>query len=175
MRPKIKIAFDLDGVIIDKPPLIPKKLIEWFFRDNRKGELCYRFPRSKAEQKIRQLSHFYLFRPPINKNLNFIKRLAGLGDYELYVVSGRYSFLRVETETWLQKRNIKRLFKQVILNCRNEQPHLFKEKIIRELKPDFFIDDDLPLTKYLSKRVKNISIFCFPQQVKELREETFKK
>jgi FMN phosphatase YigB (HAD superfamily) len=172
---KIKIAFDLDGVIIDKPPLIPRKLIEWLFRGSWESGLCYRFPTSKLEQRIRKLSHFYLLRPPIKKNVSFIKKIASYTNYELYVLSGRYSFLKGETEVWLQKRGLKRLFKQVIINLKNEQPHVFKERIIRKLKPDFLVDDDPPLTKYLNKKVKNISIFCFPDEVKELKEELFKK
>jgi len=161
MTKTIKIAFDLDGVIVDKPPLIPKKLLEFLFRGKKKEDkLHYRFPKLKVEQYIRKLSHFYLFRPPIKENINFIKQIAKDSKYEIYVVSARYSFLKKETDLWLKKRGIKNLFKKIYLNFKDEQPHLFKERILKEIGADIFIDDDELLVEYLSKRIKG-DIYCF--------------
>ena len=156
----IKIAFDLDGVIIDKPPLIPKKLLERLFRGKNKNGLHYRFPHSKLEQKIRKLSHFYLLRPPIKKNIEFIRCLAQDKKYVLYAVSGRYSFLKKETENWLKKRKINGLFKEVFINLKDEQPHLFKERKLKEIGAEIFVDDDCLLADYLTEKCK-IKIFCF--------------
>ena len=155
-----KIAFDLDGIIIDKPPLIPKKLLERLFRGKNKNGLHYRFPHSKLEQKIRKLSHFYLLRPPINQNIKFIRDLAENKKYELYIISGRYSFLEKETEIWLEKRKIKNLFKKIFINLENEQPHMFKEKVLKLIKPGIFIDDDGLLSDYLVEKVKS-KIYCY--------------
>lgn len=156
METKIKVAFDLDGVIIDKPPLIPKGWLEWLFRGGKKNGLHYRFPKFKIEQAIRKLSHFYLLRPPIKQNLEFIKELAEDKKYELYIISGRYSFLEKETEVWLEKRKIKDLFKGVFLNLKDEQPHLFKEEVLKQVKPEVFVDDDGLLADYLTK----IGLLC---------------
>jgi hypothetical protein len=161
---KIKIAFDLDGVIIDKPPLIPKKLLEKLFRGKSHNGLHYCFPHSKIEQKIRKLSHFYLFRPPIKRNIQFISQLAKDSKFELYVISARYSFLRLETENWLKKRKTKSLFKEIFINLSDEQPHLFKEKKLREIKADIFVDDDGLLADYLAEKLK-IKIYCFNKNV----------
>ncbi len=157
---EIKIAFDLDGVIIDKPPLIPKKLLERLFRGKNKNGLHYRFPHSKLEQRIRKISHFYLLRPPIRQNIKFIRGLAKNKKYELYIISGRYSFLEKETDIWLEKRKIRNLFKKIFINYKNDQPHLFKEKIINEIRPDIFIDDDGLLSDYLAEKVRP-RIYCF--------------
>ena len=160
-----KIAFDLDGVIIDKPPLIPKKLLERLFRGKNKNGLHYRFPHSKLEQKIRKISHFYLLRPPIRKNIKFIRDLAKNKKYELYIISGRYSFLEKETDIWLEKRKIKGLFKRIFINLENEQPHLFKEKKLKEIGADIFVDDDGILADYLiDKKVSRV--FCFDKNIK---------
>lgn len=150
---KIKIAFDLDGVIVDKLPLVPKKFIEILFRGFKKNGLHYRFPRSKFEQRIRKISHFYLLRPPIKKNIECIRQLAKDGKYELYIISGRYSFLEKETERWLEKRRIKNLFKGIFMNLADEQPHLFKERVLKQLKPGVFVDDDGSLADYLAKSI----------------------
>lgn len=158
---KIKIAFDLDGVIIDKPPLIPKKLIERLFRGGNHNGLHYRYPRSKLEQRIRKISHYYLFRPPIGKNIKFIKSLASENKYDLYIISGRFSFLKKETNIWLEKRKIKDLFRKIYINLDDEQPHLFKEQVLRELKPNVFIDDDWLLADYLAEKISPCKIYCF--------------
>lgn len=165
MGKKIKIAFDLDGIIIDKPPLIPKKLLEWLFRGSGRAGLHYRFPTTKFEQWIRKLSHFWLFRPPIKKNIEFIKKLAKNSKYELYIISGRYSFLEKETKKWLEKRGIDGVFKKVFINLSDKQPHLFKEEKLREIKADIFVDDDYLLADYLAE--KNICrIFCYSKDIK---------
>lgn len=158
---KIKIAFDLDGVIIDKPPLIPKKLLEWLFREGEKDIFSCRYPQGKVNQSLRKISHFYLFRPPIKKNLVFLKKIAKDKKIELYVVSSRYSFLNKETKKWFEKRGIDGLFKKVFTNNNDLLPHLFKEKVLKELKPDLFIDDDKDIINYLKEKIPDVKFYCF--------------
>jgi len=98
MVKKIGIAFDLDGVIIDKPPIIPKRVIERLFRGAKKSGLHYKIPKQKPEIIIRKLSHFYLFRPPLTANIEFIRKLKKTGKYRIYIITGRYSFLKIETK-----------------------------------------------------------------------------
>lgn len=169
MSRKIKIAFDLDGVIIDKPPLIPKKLLEWLFRGGKKDGLYYRFPKSKIEQRIRKISHYYLFRPPIKENIKFIKDLARDKRYELYIVSGRYSFLKDETEKWLKKRKIEGIFKKVFINLSDDQPHLFKEKKLKEIGAKIFVDDDEMVVDYLVDKLETRVFFL---EAKKGKKET---
>lgn len=158
---KTRIAFDLDGVIVDKPPLIPKPLLEWLFKGSFNRRLYYRFPKSKVEQFVRKVSHFYLLRPQIKKNVGFVSRLAKENNYELYIISSRYSFLEKETWNWLKQRKMDGIFKKVFLNLEDNQPHLFKEKILKKVKADIFVDDDAMLADYLAEKLKAIKIFCF--------------
>lgn len=166
MSEKIKIAFDLDGVIIDKPPLIPKNVIEILFRGSKKRTLKYKIPKSKIEILIRKLSHFYLFRPPLNKNIEFIKKLKKTGKYKIYIITGRYSFLKNETADWLRKRRVQGLFDKVFMNEGNEQPCIFKEKVLGTLKPKIFVDDDKIMVDYLSKNNHLVKFFYLPYRVK---------
>jgi len=160
---KIRLAFDLDGILVDKPPLIPKKLLERLFKGKQKG-LHYRFPETKIEQSIRKISHFYLFRPPIKKNIILLKKLARNRKYDLYLVSSRYSFLEKETRAWLKKKKINQCFNQVILNLNNQQPHLFKEKQIEKFKIGIYLEDDPLITDYLEKNLPHVKV-C--QTIKE--------
>ena len=52
------------------------------------------------------------------------------------------------------------VFKQVFLNTENEQPHLFKEKKIKEMDIQIFVDDDELLADYLATKFIDKKIFC---------------
>ncbi|HUV72634.1 MAG TPA: hypothetical protein VMW25_06530 [Clostridia bacterium] len=169
MAEKIKIAFDLDGIIIDKPPFVPKALLEWLFRGTFIHQLQYRFPQNRLEQLIRKLSHFYLFRPPLTQNITLIKKIAQDKRFLVFGVSGRYSFLEKETKIWLKKRKLASLFRQVFLNLKNEQPHLFKEKILRKIKADIFVDDDKLLADYLAQKLKQTKIYYYSKYNEQCR------
>lgn len=146
------LAVDLDGVIIDKPPLIPKILIELLFKGKAK-RLHYRFPRTRIEQLIRKISHIYFFRPAIKANLDLIKRAAGTEKCNVVAISSRYSFLERETHLWLKKRKLDKVFCEIHLNLKNEQPHIFKKKVLERIKPDIFVEDDKLIVEYLKKQL----------------------
>ncbi|OGM27689.1 hypothetical protein A3D00_00335 [Candidatus Woesebacteria bacterium RIFCSPHIGHO2_02_FULL_38_9] len=149
----IRIGFDLDGVFIDKPPLIPGKVIEWLYRSHSNRQLSYRYPKTRLERLIRRISHYYKFRPPIKQNLDFIKKLSKDEGYELYVISGRYAFLEKRTQIWFKINGLDRTFREVNINLKNEQPHVFKEKMLKKLKPDIYFEDDELIAKYLARKL----------------------
>ncbi|QQS39014.1 hypothetical protein IPM62_00130 [Candidatus Woesebacteria bacterium] len=154
-KTKINIGIDLDGVIIDKPPIIPQKIIEWLYRSHKKRKLEYRFPK-KYEQYVRILSHHPLIRPPINTNIALIRKLAEDERYCVFAVSSRYSFLIKRTKQWINHYGINDLFEKIYLNENDDQPHVFKEAMINKLKIDILIDDDKALVNYLKRRFKNL-------------------
>jgi len=45
------------------------------------------------------------------------------------------------------------LFKEIYLNDQDEQPHLFKTRIAKELKVDYFVEDNFDVAHYLSKNL----------------------
>jgi hypothetical protein len=157
-KEKIRIGFDLDGVIIGKPPFVPKFVMEKLVRKKNHG-LAYRFPESKFEIWVRWLSHFPLLRPPIKKNIKLIHELYKSKNYEIYVVSSRYSFLDGRTQEWFKFYRLGGLFKDIYINLKNEQPHIYKERMIKKLKLTVFIDDDLYLIGYLKENLKDVKIF----------------
>ena len=148
----IKVGFDLDGVLADKPPLVPKFLLEYLFRGGDGGKLHYRYPKLKPEIWLRKLSHFYLFRPPIKRNIDFAKKLKKRG-YRLYLISSRYSFLERETKIWLKRRGLDSLFEEIFLNLKDDQPHIFKEKILQKIRPDYYFEDDQEIVDFLRGKI----------------------
>lgn len=157
------IGFDLDGIFIGRPPLVPKTLIEWFYRDHQRNKLSYRIP-TFAEQKIRQLSHLPFVRPPISQNCNLIKRLAKKDVYDFYLISGRFGFLKNLTYAWLKKHSMLNVFSKIYLNTRSEQPHQFKEKMLKKISLSKYIDDDLDSLEYLAARLPNINFYWYTKQ-----------
>ena len=141
MKSKIKrIGFDLDGVVIDKPPIIPKRLLEAIYRGNTDSKkLVYRFPTNSAEIKLRQLSHHPILRPPIKEQVHLIQQLHKSRKYKMFAVTSRYSFLKKRTKQWLDYYNLNRFFERIFINETDQQPHLFKESAIRRLNLDIFI------------------------------------
>ena len=95
---KIRIGFDLDGVIIGKPFFVPQIVMEKLVRAKVDHQLAYRFPENRLERLVRYLSHHPILRPPIRENIKLIKELYRSDKYELFVVSSRYSFLEGRTK-----------------------------------------------------------------------------
>jgi len=156
---KTKIGFDLDGVIVGRPPLVPKGLLERLFRGTKDSGLIYRFPAGRSHQWLRKLSHHYFFRPPIKANLAFLKKISQDPSFEIYLISGRYSFLAKETTRWLVKRELAGKVSEVFINETNLPPHIFKKKIIKKLGLDFYFEDDDQIVTFLREEIPQTKIY----------------
>jgi hypothetical protein len=146
----MNIGFDLDGVFIDKPPFVPKIIIEGLYRKHANSILVYRYP-SHIEQFIRKVSHHQLFRPRIEKNLAFLRKHTHKS-YQWYLISSRFSFLRKETGKIIKAYGLREYFTKMIFNFDDYQPHIFKDTIIKKRNIHMYVDDDLPLLEFLVKR-----------------------
>lgn len=144
----MNVGFDLDKIFIDYPPFVPDGLIDRLYKKKSNGELSYRIP-SKAEQIVRLISHYSLFRPPIKKNIEIIKKLHRKNTDKYYLISSRFNFLRNKTEALIKKHQLDKFFDRLFFNFKNEQPHFFKKAVIEKLKIDLYVDDDLSLLNYL--------------------------
>ncbi len=164
----MRIGFDFDKVFVDYPPFIPSSIIDRLYK-KKNHKLVYRFP-SEFEQKIRILSHHWMLRSPIKKNIEVLSEITKINELDIFLISGRFGFLKNKTEIWLKRHKLKKFFKKMYFNFENEQPHLLKDKMIRKLKLTKFVDDDLDLLLYLSKRNPRIDFFwlkgTFPKKVR---------
>lgn len=159
------IGFDLDNVFLSYPPLVPKEIIDFLYKrsfsfnkqDKNSNTLSYRFP-GKFEQKIRIFSHLPIFRHPIKENIETLANIYKK-NYSLYLVSSRFSFLKIKTENILNRYQLSKYFTKTCFNFDDLQPHIFKDKIIKKLSIEKFIDDDLDLLTYLAPRNPKINFF----------------
>lgn len=145
----MNIGFDLDKVFIDTPPFIPKTFIDKLYKKRDNGVLLYRIP-GTAEKIVRNISHLPFFRPPIQDNLEFLRLFSG-NKNKLYLISSRFKFLENKTNNIVKKYHFSQIFDGMYFNFADEQPHLFKNRVIKNLKLDYYIDDDLSLLNYVAR------------------------
>lgn len=160
----MNIGFDFDKIFIDYPPFIPSGIIDRLYRQKSNGVLFYRIP-SKLEKFLRLLTHFSAFRPPIIINIKFIKKLAKKNTSRHYLISSRFSFLKNKTKSVIKKYSLDKYFDEMYFNFDNDQPHFFKNKVIKKLKIDLYVDDDLPLLIFLAKRNPKTLFFWFNKKI----------
>ena len=73
---------------------------------------------------------------------------------EAYIVSARYESLKKDFENWINKIEARKYFTGIYYNNNNEQPHLFKEQVIKKLNIDIFVEDNWDIVNHLSKNTK---------------------
>lgn len=159
------IGFDLDRIFINTPPFIPGNVISRLYKKKDNGELLYRIP-SHPEQLFRRVTHLPLFRPPIEENLAFLQQLAKKNN-KLYLISSRYKFLENVTEQLVKKHKLGSIFEKLYFNYDDKQPHIFKNEILRKLKLDMYIDDDLSLLQFVAKDNPKTKFFWLETDEKE--------
>lgn len=169
----MNIGFDLDKVFIQYPPFIPEILVDKVYKRKVSGKLIYRIP-SKPEQLFRLFLHQPIFRQPIKNNIAFIKKLTKQNSNKHYLISGRFGFLKNRTSDIIKKYSFDKIFDGLYLNFQDNQPHLFKNKIIKKLNIDLYVDDDLQLLEHLCRDNPKVKFFWLNKnQTKSLRKNLF--
>lgn len=154
----MNIGFDLDGIFVGLPPILPAWVIERLYREKDQKKLHYRIP-GEIEKRIRVLSHASILRPPIQKNILFARNLSQNKKYTFFLVSSRFGFLKSQTEKIIKKYGIDTMFHKIFFNYDNEQPHVFKNRVIKKMKISLFIDDDIYLLRFLAKENPQTQFF----------------
>lgn len=168
----MNIGFDLDGIFIDKPPFIPKSIIERLYVKDHK-QLMYRIP-SRFEQLVRKMAHLPMLRPPITANIKLIIEKGKHNAHRYYLVSGRFGFLQKETKAILKKNNLDKIFNTHYINNRNQQPHIFKNAMLKKLMIHRYVDDDLTLLEFLAgKNPRTIFFWLNNSESKKISKNLF--
>lgn len=165
---KLKIGFDLDGVIVDKPFFMPKSIIEYLYRaHNGNHKKKYRYPKYKLEIWLRQFSHHWFFRKPLKNNLEEIKTFIKDNDANAFIVSSRYNFLKNKTLAWFNYHKLNGFFQSININFSNQQPHISKEQAIKKLNLDYYFDDDPVTVDYLKTKIPQTKCLLVKNNIKE--------
>lgn len=153
----MNIGFDLDKVFIDYPPFVPDRVIDKLYKKKANGTLLYRVP-TRPEQVFRRLTHLSFLRPPIRQNIKVLESISK-DNNKLYLISSRFGFLEDLTLTLMQRHGFDKIFDGMYFNFKNEQPHEFKDRILKKLDLDVYVDDDFHLLKYIAKQHKKTRFF----------------
>ena len=144
----LKVGFDLDGVLLYNPARIFRPII-YFIKKYilKRNTNQFYYPKNKLEQLIWLFLHkSSLFPAPGVKE---IKQLIKEKKIKAYVISARYESLREDFLFWKKKIDPENLFSSWYYNEKNDQPHLYKEKMIKKLNLDIFVEDNWDIVKYL--------------------------
>jgi hypothetical protein len=157
---KLRIGFDLDGVILYNPVRTLRPIAQLFrflkpalFHE--KAESFY-FPHSKLEQYIWRHLHKTSFK--IADGYEEIKKLVKKGRIDAYLITGRYSFLKPDFDYWVKKLNDKSVFKGCFYNKTNLQPNVFKRTMIKKLELDYFVEDNWGVIQRLNGSLKSVKV-----------------
>lgn len=149
----LKVGFDLDGVLLYNPARLFRPIIALIKRKKiiiNRNHLEFYVPKPGLGQFFWELIHkSSMWLAP---GFNEIEELKKAKKIEAYLITGRFGHLQENYEMWRKKMNADSLFMKSFMNSSDEQPHLFKERLIRELKLDYFIEDNWDIVQYLASR-----------------------
>jgi hypothetical protein len=154
----LKVGFDFDGVVAYNPFRVIRAPVT-FLKQNILGvkKLQFWYPQKRWQQIFWTILHESSVFPA--KGVDLLKEVTKEEKIEAHLVTARYSFLDDRLYNWLDRHNLRKIFKTINLNKKDEQPHLFKEKIIEKYKLDIFIEDNLDIVNHLHKKKWNTRIF----------------
>lgn len=156
----LKVGFDMDGVLLYNPARIVRPLISLVKRKMNlidRDELEFFVPKPGLQQTMWDFVHkSSCFIAP---GFNEIMKLRDEGLIEPYLITARFAHLEKDFNRWMKKMNADTVFVEHIMNYQDEQPHLFKEKMIKKLKLDCFIEDNLDIVGHLDKVCSETKIY----------------
>lgn len=146
-----RVGFDLDGVILYNPARVIRPIVTGIKKAVlKKKRLKFYVPKTPHERFIWHLFHkSSLF---VSPGFSQIRPLIEEKTIEAYIVTARYDFLKEDFHAWLRKSGAREYFHGWYHNKNDEQPHLYKEKMLRELDLDVFIEDNFDIVRHLSRR-----------------------
>ena len=149
---KIRIGFDFDGVIFYNPTKVLRPFV-YFVKRYLLGKKVTKFymPNNSFSKKVAYFLHKTSYTP----NRGFDKFVALTKDprFEVFIITARPSFMKENIHELLSKYDLKGL-KDVIQNKKDEQPHLYKERLLKSLKLDYFVEDNWDIVRHLKDNTK---------------------
>ncbi|MBI3379536.1 hypothetical protein HY029_02135 [Candidatus Gottesmanbacteria bacterium] len=147
----IKVGLDFDGVVAYNPFRIIRPVVAFVKRKIfGVNKLEFWYPKARWQQIYWAILHESSIFP--SKGVDLLKDLVDKGYIEAHLVTARYSFLDNHLYRWIDRYKLRKYFKTINLNKNDEQPHIFKERMIEKHKFDYFIEDNWDIVKYLHTR-----------------------
>lgn len=146
---KLRVGFDFDGVIAYNPLRIIRPLMSALKLKKvvKRETLVFFQPKNFIEELLWWLAHQSSFMPA--RGLYLLKNLVQTDQIEPHLLTGRTTSLKPDLFLKLHLFGLEKLFRTVNITSGNEQPHLFKERMIKDLQLDVFIEDNFDIVQHL--------------------------
>lgn len=146
----LTVGFDFDGVIIYNPLHIARGLIALFKKKFlRLNKTSFYRPKNKWQMAIWRL--LFLISIPAKNGLKELQKLKNEGKINPILLTGRFDLSPQKVKKILENAGFPNLFSEIITNSQNEQPHIFKERVIKEKKMDIYVEDNIDIVLYLNR------------------------
>lgn len=144
------VGFDFDGVVIYNPLHVARAPIAWFKKKFlHMNKTSFYKPKNKWQLAIWRL--LFLISLPATDGLREIEKLKNEGKINPILLTGRFDLPRERVASVLARAGFPNLFTEIITNELNEQPHIFKQRVVMEKKMDIYVEDNIDIVIYLNK------------------------
>lgn len=157
----IRVGFDLDGVILYNPARIVRPIVKFIKKRilRQTDVTTFYIPKTRLERALWHIFHYSSI--IVAPGFDQIRELTEAGIIEPYLVTARYSFLEKDLRSWLKRLQVDTFFQGVYFNELDEQPHLYKERIITALQLDYFVEDNYDIVKHLEQSAQTKIIWIY--------------
>lgn len=154
----LKVGFDLDGVLLYNPVRVVRPIIYFVKKSLLKRDTDkFYYPKNPLEKLLwKVIHHTSLWPAPGRERL---LKLIKDKKIKAYIVSARYELLRDDFKKWVKIIDPKKTFSGYFFNNKNEQPQVFKEKMVKRLDLDVFVEDNWDIVKKLNGRRQKTKIY----------------
>lgn len=158
MKKQLRVGFDLDGVLLYNPARIIRPIMSFIKKYLLKRDLNkFYYPKNKLERFIWWFLHKSSLWP--SPGIKELIKLISQKKIKAYVVSARYELLENDFNNWIKVIDPNNIFSGYFYNNKNDQPQLFKEKMIRKLKLNIFVEDNWDIVSHLNSKLKILWIY----------------
>jgi hypothetical protein len=145
----LRIGFDFDGVILYNPFRITRPIVynlkKYLFK---KRVDKFFVPSVGWKQQLVRFIHNSSYKP--NDGFDQFIALTKNQQVQIYIITGRFSFLQKDLTKLIRRYHLENI--PLYQNLKDEQPTIFKARKIRELKLDYFVEDNWDVVKYLNQK-----------------------
>ncbi len=151
MKKQLRVGFDLDGVLLYNPARIARPIIVFLKKIFLKKEVNkFHYPQTKIQKLIWLMFHKVVFGPA--RGYSELKKLIKSKKIKAYIITGRNESLKDDFNQWMIKFKANKYFSGSYFNDKNEQPYLFKEKMIKKLNLDIYVEDNWDIVNHLANK-----------------------
>ncbi len=148
MKKKIIVGLDFDGVVAYNPARLARLPISLVKKHILKShDITFFVPKTPLQRSLWALAHESSLFP--SRGASMLRELTSTGVIEAHLVTSRYPFLESNLEAFLKRWNLTSCFSSITLNTKEEQAHLYKERVIRTRKFDHFVEDNWDIVEHL--------------------------